>query len=39
MDLGRKVLDRFILDTQSDGTLEREPSLEGRVISLVIAPK
>jgi translation initiation factor IF-3 len=39
MDLGRKVLDRFILDTQNDGQIEREPNLEGRVMSLVIAPK
>lgn len=39
LDLGRKVLDRFIADTQNDGQVEREPVLEGRVISLVIAPK
>jgi translation initiation factor IF-3 len=39
MDLGRKVLDRFILDTTTDGQIEREPNLEGRVMSLVIAPK
>jgi len=39
IDLGRKILDRFILDTQKDGQLEREPRLEGRVISLVVAPK
>ena len=38
-DLGRKVLDKFIIDTQNDGTLEREPALEGRIISMVIAPK
>lgn len=39
LDLGRKVLDRFIMDTQNDGQVEKEPALEGRVISLVIAPK
>ena len=39
MDLGRKVLDRFIIDTQNAGQIEKEPGLEGRVISLVIAPK
>ena len=38
-DLGRKVLDKFIIDTQNDGTLEKDPALEGRVISMVIAPK
>lgn len=39
MDLGRKLLDRFILDTRNDGQIEREPNLEGRIMSLVVAPK
>jgi translation initiation factor IF-3 len=39
MDLGKKVLDRFIVDTQNDGQLEKDPLLEGRVMSLIIAPK
>lgn len=39
LDLGRKILDKFIIDTQNDGQLEREPALEGRIMSLVIAPK
>jgi translation initiation factor IF-3 len=39
LDLGRKILDRFIIDTQNDGQVEKEPALEGRVISLVLAPK
>ena len=39
MDLGRKVLDRFITDMQNDGQLEKDPALEGRVMSFVIAPK
>jgi translation initiation factor IF-3 len=39
LDLGRKVLDKFIIDTQNDGQVEREPSLEGKIMSLVIAPK
>ena len=38
-DLGRKVLDRFIIDTQNEGQLEKTPSLEGRIMSFVIAPK
>ena len=39
LDLGRKILDRFIIDTQNDGQIEKEPILEGRIISLVVAPK
>ena len=39
LDLGRKILDRFIIDTQSDGLVEKEPSLEGKIMSLVLAPK
>ena len=39
MDLGRKLVDKFIADTQNEAVLEREPSMEGRVISLVLAPK
>ena len=39
MDLGRKVLDKFIIDTQNFGQIEKSPSLEGRVISLVVSPK
>lgn len=39
MDLGRKVLDKFIVDTQNDGQIEKEPTLEGRLMSLVIASK
>ncbi len=39
MDLGRKILDRFIVDTQNAAQLEKGPMLEGRVISLVLAPK
>jgi translation initiation factor IF-3 len=39
MDLGRKLLDKFITDTQGDGQLEKEPYLEGKVLSIVVAPK
>jgi translation initiation factor IF-3 len=39
MDLGRKILDRFIVDTQNDGHLEKQPILEGRIMLLTIAPK
>ena len=39
LDLGRKILDRFIIDTQNDGQVEREPIMEGRIMSFLIAPK
>jgi translation initiation factor IF-3 len=38
-DLGRKILDRFIIDIQNDGQVEKEPVLEGRIISFMVAPK
>jgi translation initiation factor IF-3 len=39
LDLGRKILDRFIIDTQGEGQIEKEPSLEGKIMSFVLAPK
>jgi translation initiation factor IF-3 len=39
LDLGRKVLDKFIMDTENDGQVEKEPNLEGRIMSFVLAPK
>ncbi|MFH1441876.1 MAG: translation initiation factor IF-3 [Candidatus Omnitrophota bacterium] len=39
MDLGRRILDRFIADTKNDAQVEKEPALEGRVMSLVLSPK
>ncbi|MFA5090266.1 MAG: translation initiation factor IF-3 [Candidatus Omnitrophota bacterium] len=39
VDLGRKILDNFITDLQNDGQVEKEPSLEGRIMSLVVSPK
>jgi len=39
LDLGRKILDKFIIDTQNDGQVEKMPSLEGRIMSFVVAPK
>jgi translation initiation factor IF-3 len=39
LDLGRKILDKFIIDTQNHGQVEKEPSLEGRIMSFVVAPK
>ncbi len=39
IDLGRKLLDKFIQDTQTEGQVEKAPSMEGRIMSFVIAPK
>lgn len=39
LDLGRKVLDRFIADMQSDGQIEKTPAMEGRIMSFVVSPK
>ena len=39
LDLGRKVLDKFIADLQIDGQVEKQPMLEGRVMYFVVAPK
>ncbi len=38
-DLGRKILERLILDTQEIATVEQTPRLEGRNMTLVLAPK
>lgn len=39
LDLGRKIIDRVVIDTQNAGQIEKEPNLEGRIISMVIGPK
>lgn len=39
LDLGRKILDKFMIDTQNDAQVERNPSLEGRIMTLVLSPK
>jgi translation initiation factor IF-3 len=39
IELGRKILDRFITDTQNNGQLDKEPRLEGRVMSFVMSAK
>lgn len=39
LDLGKKVVDKFVIDTQNEAHLEKEPVLEGRVISMVLNPK
>ncbi|MFA5430302.1 MAG: translation initiation factor IF-3, partial [Candidatus Omnitrophota bacterium] len=39
IDIGRKLLEKFVVDTQNDGTVEKGAAMEGRIISMVIAPK
>ena len=39
MELGRKIIDRFVADTQNEGLLEKEPMLEGKIISMIVSPK
>ena len=38
-DLSRQVLERFIKDIAEYGQVEKSPLMEGRVMSVVIAPK
>ena len=38
-DIGRRVVDRFIADAKGQGVVEHGPVLEGRFITMVIAPK
>lgn len=38
-DIGRRVIDRFVADVRETGVVEHGPVFEGRMITLVIAPK
>jgi len=38
-DLGRRILERLIEDTQDVAAVEQHPKMEGRNMTLVIAPK
>ena len=38
-EIGRKILDRVVVDLAEHGTVEQGASMEGRQITLVIAPK
>ncbi len=38
-DIGRKVIDRFAQDIQMSGIVEHGPAMEGRMITMVVAPK
>lgn len=37
-ELGQRVIDRFIQDSQNKGIIERPTTREGRVLTLVLAP-
>ena len=39
IDLGRKILDKFILEAQNEGQVAKDPSMEGRIMSFILAPK
>ena len=39
IELGREVLDRVALELKDIGKVEQEPKLEGRNMSMVLAPK
>ena len=39
VDIGRRVLDRFIADTANDAIIEKPPQREGRILSMLLAPK
>ena len=38
-EIGRKILDRLVVDLADYGTVEQGASMEGRQITMVIAPK
>jgi translation initiation factor IF-3 len=38
-ELGRKLLDRLVIDLAEHGTVEQHPLMEGRQMVMVIAPK
>ncbi len=38
-EIGRRVIDRFKTDASEMGVIEHGPSLEGRFITMVLAPK
>jgi len=37
-ELGQRIVERFIQDSQQKGVIEKPPMREGRVLSMVIAP-
>ena len=39
VDLGKKVMDRFVADLGTYGQIEKAPSMEGKVMSVVVIPR
>lgn len=39
LDLGKRLLDRFISDIKEEANVEKEPQLIGRIMSVLISPK
>jgi translation initiation factor IF-3 len=39
IDLGRKLLDRFVTDIGALAVVEQQPRMEGRIMHMVISPK
>lgn len=38
-EIGRRIIDRFIVDVKNNAVVEHGPVMEGRMITLVVAPK
>jgi translation initiation factor IF-3 len=38
-ELGLKVLERIIADTEEEGVVEQSPKLEGRNMTMILAPR
>jgi translation initiation factor IF-3 len=38
-EIGRKLLDRLVIDLAEYGAIEQQAAMEGRQITMVIAPK
>ncbi len=39
IELGRRILEKIIVDTQDIASVEQQPKLEGRNMTLVVAPR
>ena len=39
IDLGKRVVDRFVVDLTDHGQIEKSPMMEGRVMSVVVLPR
>lgn len=39
VDLGKKVIDRFVVDLSRYGQVEKAPAMEGRIMSVVVIPR